>query len=496
MLPIVGIYLAALLAIGWWCHRTRISGMTDFLLAGRRLGVVLCAAAMAATHFGGGALMGGASYGFEHGISGAWYGIATGVGLLLLALFTAGRFRELGLYTVPDYLARRYGGTVVRPLSALLSLAALIGILAAQVNAARGAFGIIGLEGPEAAVVATLVFIAYTAIGGLWAATISDVVQIAVAGVGIVIAGFVVISRASELGGLEAVLVSKGVGEEYFQITGAGPSLILWLLLPTVMYTLIGQDFYQRLFAARDATVARRSALLGGVFLIAISFFPAVVGMGARGLSELTDSTQSVPWVLQNLFSPVLGGVILAAILAAIMSSADSLLTAATAHVVKDLWVETLGRGKVEDWPEGRAEGVAFGQASSTVGLGQKVEPEARFSGAEERKLLAISRGSTVAVGLLALAIGLAVPGIVGILIYSYTMYTAGVFVPVLGGVLWPGATRAGALTGMTCGSLVALAGILSGADLGGVPTEIYAAVVSTVLFVGVSVATGKRSRA
>ena len=460
MLPIVGIYLAALLAIGWWCHRTRISGMTDFLLAGRRLGVVLCAAAMAATHFGGGALMGGASYGFEHGISGAWYGISTGIGLLLLALFTAGRFRELGLYTVPDYLAKRYGGPVVRPLSALLSLAALIGILAAQVNAARGAFGIIGLEGPEAAVVATLVFIAYTAIGGLWAATISDVVQIAIAGAGIVIAGFVVINRTSELGGFEAVLVGKGAGEEYFQITGAGPSLILWLVLPTVMYTLIGQDFYQRLFAARDAVVARRAALLGGVFLIAISFFPAVVGMGARGLSDLTDSTQSVAWVLQNLFSPVLGGIILAAILAAIMSSADSLLTSATAHVVKDLWVETLGRGDLS----------------------------------EERKLLAISRGSTVAVGLLALAIGLAVPGIVGILIYSYTMYTAGVFVPVLGGVLWPRATRAGALAGMIGGSLVALAGILSGADLGGVPVEIYAAVVSTVLFVGVSMATGKRS--
>ena len=46
---IVGLYLAVLLGIGWWCHRTRISGMTDFLLAGRRLGVLLCAAAMAAT---------------------------------------------------------------------------------------------------------------------------------------------------------------------------------------------------------------------------------------------------------------------------------------------------------------------------------------------------------------------------------------------------------------------------------------------------------------
>ncbi len=459
MLPIVGLYLAALLAIGWWCHRTRISGMTDFLLAGRRLGVVLCAAAMAATHFGGGALMGGASYGFQHGISGAWYGISTGLGLLLLALFTAGRFRALSLYTVPDYLAARYGGGAVRPLGALLSLVALIGILAAQVNAARGAFAIVGLEGPEAAVVATLVFIAYTAIGGLWAATISDVVQIVVAGAGIVIAGFVVISQASDLGGLRAVLADKGVGEDYFQLTGAGPSLILWLVLPTVMYTLIGQDFYQRLFAARDATIARRAALLGGVFLIAISFFPAVVGMGARGLADLSDSTQAVPWVLQNLFDPLLGGVILAAILAAIMSSADSLLTAATAHVVKDLWVEALGRGDLS----------------------------------EERKLLVISRGSTVAVGLLALGIGLVVPGIVGILIYSYTMYTAGVFVPVLGGLMWPRATRAGALTAMIGGSLVALAGILSGVDLGGVPTEIYAALASAVLFVAVSLATGRR---
>ncbi len=114
MLTIVGVYLAVLLGIGWWCHRHRISGMTDFLLAGRKLGTVLCAAAMAATHFGGGALMGGASYGFEHGLSGAWYGISTGLGLLLLALLTAGRFRALALYTVPDYLASRYGGRAVR----------------------------------------------------------------------------------------------------------------------------------------------------------------------------------------------------------------------------------------------------------------------------------------------------------------------------------------------------------------------------------------------
>ncbi len=456
MLLIVGVYFAILLGIGWWSYR-RISGMTDFLLAGRQLGPLLCASAMAATHFGGGALMGGASYGFQHGLSGAWYGISTGVGLLLLGLLTAGRFRALALYTVPDYLAARYGGSLVRVLGALLSLAALVGILAAQVNAARGAFSIIGLEGPAAAVAATLVFVAYTAFGGLWAAVISDLFQIAIAGVGVVIAGAVVLVRSGGIDGLRGLLEAKDVGEGYFSLTGAGPSLILWLLLPTVMYTLIGQDFYQRLFAARDARVARRAAFAGGLFLVAISFFPALVGIGARGLSEIDDGTRAVPWVLQNLLDPVLGGVILAAILAAIMSTADSLLTSATSHLVKDLWIETLGR-----------------------------------DGTDEARLLAISRASTVLVGLLALAIGLATPGIVTILIYSYTMYTAGIFVPVLGGVLWRRGTRAGALAAVAGGSLVALAGILGGVELGGVPTEIYAALVSAVLFVAVSMLTPK----
>jgi SSS family solute:Na+ symporter len=155
---IVITYLAVMLGIGWWCGKTRVAGMTDFLLAGRRLGFFMTAAAMAATHFGGGAVLGGAEYGFRYGISGVWYGLSTGVALLALGLFTAKRFRQLALFTVPDYLELRYGERVVRPLGAILSLIALIGILAAQVNAAGRAFGIIGLEGVAAPAGAVAVY--------------------------------------------------------------------------------------------------------------------------------------------------------------------------------------------------------------------------------------------------------------------------------------------------------------------------------------------------
>ncbi len=454
MITIVVLYLAGLLAIGWFANRRLIGSMTDFLLAGRKLGLLLCAGAMAATHLGGGALMGGAAYGFDHGVSGVWYGIATGLGLLGLATLTARRFRALSLFTVPDYLESRYGGKIIRLLGALLSLLALIGILAAQVSAAGGAFAIIGLDPVAAATVATAVFVLYTAFGGLWAATISDIAQIAIAGTGVLIAAVIVLLEADALGGLASLLAQRSVDPEYFSVVGIGPATVMWLLLPTVMYTLIGQDFYQRLFAAKDAVTASRAAWLGGVFLILISAAPVVVGMGARGLSDLQDGTQSIPWVLQQLLPPLLGGIVLAAILAAIMSTADSLLTSAASHVVKDLWIETF-------------EADAIG---------------------EEKKLLMISRISTVGIGLASLAIALAIPGIITLLIYSYTLYTAAIFVPVLGGVLWKGGNRAGALAAIGSGAAVGIIGIVTKAQVLGVPTEIYAAAVSVVVFVMVSV--------
>lgn len=459
ILFIVILYMALMLFIGWWCSKYYINGMTDFLLAGRRLGIWLLAGTLAATHFGGGAVMGGGEYGFNYGISGAWYGVSCGIGLLLLAFMTASKFRDLSLYTVPDYLEQRYGGKTVRVLGAILSLIALVGILAAQVLSAKGALGILGIKGNAGAIIAMLVFIVYTTSGGLWAATITDFVQIILAAVGVIIASAMVLAKTGGFGGLSTMFATKGVEAGYFNIWGMGTASIMWVLLPTVMYTLIGQDFYQRLFAAKDAKVARNASIVGGIVLVIVSFFPAIIGMGARALSNIDEAGMSVPWVMQNLLHPVIGGIVLAAILAAIMSTADSLLTAAASHVVKDLWVETFKLDEVKD----------------------------------EKRLLNISRNFTFLIGILSLIIALLVPGIIDALIYSYTMYTAGVFIPVIGGVLWKGATRAGALSSLIGGSIVALWGILSKANIFGAPAEIYAALVSLVIFVVVSLATQKK---
>lgn len=398
ILFIVALFMIGMLVIGWWSGTRYVQGVTDFLLAGRRLGVGMTAATLAATHFGGGMVMGGSEYGFNYGWSGIWYGLATGIGILLLSLTTAERFRDLSLYTVPDYLEQRYGGKTIRVLGALLSLIALVGILAAVV----------------------------------------------------------VLSEGGGFGNLSATLLAQGVDSGYFSFWGLGTSTIMWILLPTVMYTLIGQDFYQRLFAAKNGRAARTGSIIGGVVLVVISFFPVIIGMGARALSDLPSASNAFPWVVQNLLNPVVGGIVLAAILAAIMSTADSLLTAATSHIVKDFWIETFQMDELKD----------------------------------EQRLLNISRLFTVIIGALGLLIALIMPGIIDALIYSYTMYSAGVFIPVIGGVLWRSATREGALASLVVGSVVALWGIVTGADVFGVPAEIYAALVSLAVFVVVSLLT------
>jgi SSS family solute:Na+ symporter len=461
ILTTIIVYMTVLLGIGYWAHK-KISGLTDFLLAGRKLGLLLTASALAATHFGGGLVMGGSEYGFNFGISGAWYGISCGIGLILMAFLTAGKFRTLSFFTVPDYLEHRYGGKEVRALGALLSLVALTGILAAQILAARGALSMLGFKGNTAAVVATVIFIIYTTLGGLWAATITDFIQVIIAGAGVIIAAIIVLGNAGGIEGLQQLIQKSPQTYDpgYFDLLGMAGKSIVWLLLPTVMYTLIGQDFYQRLFAAKNQVTAKRAALIGGVFIIIISIFPAIIGMGAKAFfPHLNDGSLAMPKIVQEIFPLGIGAIILAALMAAIMSSADSLLTAGTSHFVKDFWIEIF-------------------------------HPNTKL---DEIRLLRLSRISTVSLGIIALIIAISIPLIIHILIYSYTMYTAGVFIPVIGGIVWKGANKKGAVSAITGGALVAIIGIISKFSFMGIPVEIYSALISLILFVTVSLFTQKK---
>ena len=455
-------YLAAIFAVGVWAKRF-VETTEDFLLAGRRLGWVLATAALAATHFGGGFVIGTGAWAYEYGLSGIAYALGVGLSLLLLAMVAAGRMRRLGLTTVPDYLAYRYRSRAARLLGASLSLLAIVGILGAQVWASQGALSLLGVDPTTAAIVASLAFIVYTTASGLWGATLTDVVQLAVIFVGI---------PWVAVGGLEAIGGFSGLSEalasqepaldqgDYFSWVGGGGLLLAGAVLPTVMYTLIGQDFYQRLFAAKSERVAVAAAVLAGLLLMAYAAFPALTGMAARGLFGATiEPSQAVATVVTEVLGVWAGAIVLGAIIAAILSTADSLLIAGTAHLIHDIGEKSLG-----------------------------------LSLAPKQQLL-VSRVSTVLIGVLALGLALGMQTIIELLLLSYTMYAAGVFIPVVLGLYWSGGTAPGAVAGIVVGAMVGAAASVGWLPVGGWPAIVVGALASLLAYWAVSVAKPDPSR-
>lgn len=461
ILTVLIVYVLAMLAIGFWANRYN-KDMTDFLLAGRRLGLVLATATLTATYFGGGYVLGLGEYAYVHGWIAIWQAIGGGVGFILVG-FMAYRMRELAFFTVPDYLSYRYGGNEVRVLSALLSLVALVGILGAQVLACRSALGIVGVGNSLGLVLSPLIFVAYTAVGGLWAVTLTDFVQVLVASIGVFAAAIFVLNYLGGYGAMVGKVTAQGLaGPHFFELFGGDVPLAMWLMIPMAMYTLIGQDVYQRIFAAKDAKTSRASCVLSGILITVICLFPVLIGLSARALfPDLTQSGEAVPRVITTMFHPIFAGLVLAAVLAAIMSTADSILSAGVSHIIKDFYIETLHRSS----------------------SGEQ----------DQKKLLSLSRLWTVILGIGSIAFATAVPRIVDILTYSYFLYTGGVFVPVVGGILWKNATREGAIAGIVVGALTAVIGIVAHLQMWGIPMEIYTSVFSAVAFVIVSLATQKQ---
>ncbi|GAA4511296.1 sodium:solute symporter family protein [Brevibacterium yomogidense] len=458
MTLIIVAYLVIVAVIGL-AGTKLITGSDDFMLAGRRLGPFMVIAGLTATHIGGGAVMGVSEDSYVFGVSGVAYSAGTALGLILLGVLSAKKLRSLSLRTITDYLALRYNSKLVRGLASGLSIVAVTGIVAAQVNAAGGALAILGIDPTVGAVVAVTLFIAYTVFAGMWGVALTDAVQVLIVVIGVPIAAIAGLRAAGGFEGLRTFVESSSdiVTADYFSPVGMGVMAMLGIITPVVMYDLIGQDFYQRLFSARSAAIARGSAIVAGLLLLVFAIFPVIGGMSARALfSDLENSSSALPTLITEVLPIGLAAVIVAAILAAVMSTADSLLIAGSTHITNDFYREIMGRD-----PDG-----------------------------DSKRTLVVARVWTLILGVAALVFALSVPGIITVLALAYTMYASGVFVPVIGGLLWPRATRAGALAAIIAGSVGGLAGVFGLVDYGSVPEVVVGGGVSLIAFVVVSLLT------
>jgi SSS family solute:Na+ symporter len=394
VLIIIALYFLVMLAIGL-ASRRKAKGADDFFVAGRKGSSPFIVGSLLATIIGSSATLGMAGLGFKQGLTGAWWLLVGSIGLVFLGLFFARRVRKLALYTLPELVEKQYGRRVALGASILI-VVSWIGIIAAQIIGAGKIMSILGAGHPNVwMVIFTAIFVTYTVLGGQHAIIRTDFLQSLIIFAGIFVSLALLLTR---LGGWEGLTSALPAERFSFPLNPQfdGAALVTLLLVVGLTY-VVGPDMYSRIFCARDDQTARTATLWTALLIIPLAFAVAIIGMGAAAMFPDIAPEQAFPTVISELFSPLLSGIILAALLCAVMSSADTTLLSASTILTVDI----IGRFRPTASPE---------------------------------NALPRSKWAIILLGICALLVALMLKGIISALLFAYTIYTCGVIIPVIFG--------------------------------------------------------------
>ncbi|WAJ39620.1 sodium:solute symporter [Pseudomonas sp. GOM7] len=438
---VVLLYVAAMLALGWYGMR-RAKTREDYLVAGRNLGPGFYLGTMAATVLGGASTIGTVRLGYVHGISGFWLCAALGLGIVGISLLLAKPLLKLKIYTVTQVLERRYTPTA-RHASAVIMLVYALTLAATSTIAIGTVMQVLfGMPFWVAILLGGGITVTYSTIGGMWSLTLTDIVQFLIMTIGLV---FILMPISiSDAGGWDALVAT--LPASYFSFTSIGWDTIVTYFLIYFLGIFIGQDIWQRVFTARSEGVARVAGTAAGLYCVLYGLAAALIGMAAKVLlPDLDNANNAFASIVQHSLPDGIRGLVIAAALAALMSTASAGLLAASTTAAQDLW-PLLG-GKDED-----------GDAHK-------------------------NRVFTLLLGVIVLAIALVVSDVISALTLAYNLLVGGMLVPLLGAIYFKRATTFAAILSMLCGSLTAsLFMFLDGLDAN---TPIYYSLtVATLTFI------------
>ncbi len=393
-LIIIAVYFVVMIAIGI-VSRRNAREVDDFFVAGRKGSSLFITGSLIATIIGGSAIMVTSKLGFTQGLTGVWWLLVGSIGLVILGIFLARKVREFGLYTLPELVERQYDKRVALA-GSILIVVAWVGVIAAQIIAAGSIMGILGIGNPLLWMsLFTGVFVVYTLVGGQHAIIRTDSLQAVIVFAGIFAALAMVLVNLGGLGGLRDTLSAEKFA---FPLSSQFDWYDFMVLLFLVGLTyVVGPDMYSRLFCARDSRVARTSALWTALLIIPVALAITVIGMGASALFPDISPGEAFPVVIKEVLPPFVGGIVLAALLCAFMSSADTTLLTASTILTVDI----------------------VGQLKPSL---------------SQKKMLALSRWGIVVLGVASLILAWRLQDIVDAILFAYTVYTGGLIMPILAG--------------------------------------------------------------
>ncbi|MDQ1029077.1 SSS family solute:Na+ symporter [Streptomyces umbrinus] len=465
---VIVVYLVGMLAMGWWGMR-RAKSKSEFLVAGRRLGPTMYSGTMAAIVLGGASTIGGVGLGYQYGLSGAWMVFTIGLGLLALSVFFSARIARLKVYTVSEMLDLRYGGRA-GVISGVVMWAYTLMLAVTSTIAYATIFDVLfDMNRTVAIILGGSIVVAYSTLGGMWSITLTDMVQFVVKTIGVLLLLLpIAVVKAGGFSEMKAQLPT-----EYFDPLGIGGETIFTYVLIYTFGMLIGQDIWQRVFTARSDTTARWGGTVAGTYCLVYALAGAVIGTAAKVLyPKLGSPDDAFATIVKDELPIGVRGLVLAAALAAVMSTSSGALIACATVANNDIWSRL--RGAVTTASDSTASDTT---ASDTT------------ASDEERDEVRGNRAFILIMGVAVICTAIALNNVIEALTVAYNLLVGGLLVPILGGLLWKRGTAQGALAAVVVGGLAVIGLMASYGILANEPIY-YGLLSSLAVYVIVSLAT------
>ena len=336
-LVILILYIAALFGISWYAKKRSEGNNENYALAGRKLSAPLICVTIIGLAVGGASTIGVSEHAFRVGLSAGWYTIAWALGAIVMGLFMAKKYREQNITTITELIERHHGtGAVI--LGVLCQIVIQLVIISLQYIAGGSILHAILpdiFDFQSGMIVSAITFIGITFIGGMWSASLSNVLNIILIYVGILIATVIQFNKIGSMDNLAAALPENVPWFSF--IDGVGPVTIASWCLTLITVNLSLQSILQISLGAKDAETAKKGFVWGGIIMLPVGVLAAFLGIVAKAMFPEVKAALALPQVIVVL-QPLVAGVTLAALWAADVSTACNLLLSAGTLFSSDIY--------------------------------------------------------------------------------------------------------------------------------------------------------------
>jgi len=396
--------------VGLFASR-KVSTVEDYFLASRSVGVFALTFTLVATQLGSGLILGTAARAYSIGLWGILYTLGISIGFLLLGFGFAAKLQSLNISTTAEIFETHYHSPRLKLFASMISIVSLWGILIAQIIASHQLFISIGVLDVNWLIGFWIMLVVYTMLGGLRSIIMVNAVQVI-----FILTVFIIVFANSwtsnGMGTLTIPLLVKMQGY-YFS-----KKYVLATLLPVVfssaLYSLIEQDLAQKFFAAKTKATATIAAFLATIIVTLFACIPLSFGIVAKIKNiPMAPGVNPLLSIIEKTNSELMYVLVVCALIAAIASTADSLLCAISSNISQD------------------------------------------FSKYFPRQKLYASKCITLMTGILALVVSFFITqDIIAILEQSYRLSIGCIFVPTVLAYFTKNVKQGGAVAAIACGAI------------------------------------------